>query len=309
MHGHRLVTIASVGLIRGSLGFSRGPRLAARLSSVTGNDDAQSSVTGKGTASPHLFKGSAFTGKADFYEALFFLQDIKKRAQAVSSLHAGGTISSLGPSIPIPWYAQDAMAERMGFALTKLQYRQLRGALNELVAYASLAEVRIFLECFTPSSIEELGQVGRVDRQRLLARLSNRHPNLGHIDALGRACSTGRRKTAVARVQLVPGTGECWVNGRPAIEYFKRAHEMFRVADPLEASGSFGRWNAWCLVQGGGQSGQAGAIVQGLAKAITLLAPSMAGFLRPYIYRDPRVVERKKAGQPKARKKFTWVKR
>lgn len=309
MHGRRLATTVTVGLLRGGLGPSLGARLVARLSDITGNGDTQSSVIEERATSSHPFKSSAFTGKADFYEALFFLQDIKKRAQAVSRSSSNGTVTNAGPSIPIPWYAQDAMAEHMGFALTKLQYRQVRSALNELIPYANIAEVRTFLNCFTPASVEELLQVGGVEKQRLLASLSNRQPNLGHIDALGRACSTGRRKTAVARVQLVSGTGECWVNGRPAIEYFKRAHEMFRVADPLEASGSFGRWNAWCLVRGGGQSGQAGAIVQGLAKAITLLAPSMAGALRPYIYRDPRVVERKKAGQPKARKKFTWVKR
>lgn len=243
------------------------------------------------------FKASAFTGKADFYEAYFFLEDVFKRAQKIAR--------------PVPtkiaWFPHEALADRLGFALTALQYRKIRAMLNQLADYAHIAEMRPLLQVFslrplTPSDAT----------QTVVARnvaLTRQSPNLGRIDDLGRAASVGRRKTASAKVYLVPGDGQCFVNGKPAVEYFPRLQEMFKLADPLVASGSLGKYNAWCLVRGGGLSGQAGAISHGLAKAIVLLNPKCRPALARMLIRDSRMVERKKPGQPKARKKFTWVKR
>ena len=209
-------------------------------------------------------------------------------------------------TVPIVWHTLEKMEENVGFALTKLQYRKIRSCLNDLASFSHIAEVRTFLNTFSQQSV---GEMLNSSKTKIAVNLSNREPSLGQIDALGRAISIGRRKNASAKVYMVSGTGECWVNGKPAIEYFKRQQEMFRLADPLEASRAFGKYNAWCLVKGGGYSGQSGALVQGLAKAMCLLSPKLQGVLKPFIYRDPRMVERKKPGQPKARKKFTWVKR
>lgn len=219
------------------------------------------------------FKGSAFTGKADFYEAFFFLQDILKRAQSVGE--------AASEPLVIPWLGINVMADRLGFALTKLQYRKIRSALNALTPYAYIGEVRSFLNTFSPIDLEEVVNARRTDGEKIVARYLSHEPNLGFIDKLGRAISIGRRKAASAKVFLVPGSGECFINGRPAIDYFKRPHEMCRIADPFNATATFGKYNAWCLVRGGGLSGQAGAIAHGIAKTIVLLAPNMKAPLQP----------------------------
>lgn len=216
-----------------------------------------------------VHRASAFTGKPDFYESLFFLQDVLKRAQSVS---ARGNSQPAEPA-RVPWHSQTQMADRIGFSLSKLQYRQVRALLNGLAAHIKVAEVRALLAVFSPANLDDLAGAPASEREALIAKYSNREPDLGCIDRLGRAVSVGRRKAASAKVALVPGTGECYVNGRPAIEYFKRPHEMCRIADPLGLTGSFAKYNAWCLVRGGGLSGQAGAIAHGLAKAIALLEP------------------------------------
>lgn len=251
-----------------------------------------------------VVKGSTFTGKPDFYEALYFMEDVLKTAQNASEPKP--------LAIPIPWLPLNALADRLGFALTKLEYRKIRTALNALSPFTHIPHVAEFAATFTDADLESLRNITtQSERSEALAKLSNREPDLGYIDALGRAQSVGRRKAAVANVSMVPGTGECFVNGIPAIEYFKRPYEMFRLADPFTATATFGKFNTWCIVRGGGFTGQAGAIAHGMAKAISLLEPKyksgleMAGLLR----RDPRVVERKKPGKPKARKSFTWVKR
>ncbi|PJF18875.1 hypothetical protein PSACC_01287 [Paramicrosporidium saccamoebae] len=220
------------------------------------------------------FKASAFTGKADFYEAYFFLQDVLQQAQSAAP-------ETHHVPIRIPWHPLDTMADTMGFSLTKLQYRKLCTILHRLTAHTHLPSLLHFLSTFSPANLTELLDAKPSESREILARYANREPNLGHVDGKGRAVSVGRRKTAEAKVYLVRGTGECFVNGVPAIEYFKRPHEMFRIADPFTVTASFGKYNAWCLVKGGGLGGQAGAIVHGIAKAIVLLSPEMRNSLQP----------------------------
>lgn len=219
-------------------------------------------------ARPHI-KASAFTGRADYYEALFFLQDILKQAQSHES-------ADIAPqTVRIPWYPVERMADLMGFSLTRLQYRKLCSVLHKLTAYAHLPTVRGFLGVFSPAELEELLAAKPDESRKILAKFSGREPNLGFIDDLGRAISIGKRKSAEAKVYLVRGSGECYVNGVPAIEYFKSPHEMFKISDPYNATSTFGRYNAWCIVKGGGLSGQAGAIAHGVAKAMVLMDPKM----------------------------------
>ncbi len=217
----------------------------------------------KGQSGRLTHRASVFTGKADFYESLYFMEDILKRARAIASV--------VGEAKQIPWHTQEAMSNAIGFALTPLQYRKIRAALNSLGSYLHLDQVRRFLALFSPSNLDEILASPKRENAQLMARMSNREPRLGHILAKDRTLSIGKRKTAVARVTLVPGTGECFVNGRPASEYFMRLHEMFRIADPFTVTATFGKYNAWCIVRGGGFGGQAGAIAHGIAKSISLL--------------------------------------
>lgn len=122
---------------------------------------------------------------------------------------------------------------------------------------------------------------------------------------------TGRRKTSVARVRLVEGTGKIVINGREPDNFF--AHENFaRVALlPIKTADLLDKVDVVALVEGGGNSGQAGAISHGIARAILKLNPELRVALKRagHLTRDPRMKERKKSGQPGARKKFQFSKR
>lgn len=122
---------------------------------------------------------------------------------------------------------------------------------------------------------------------------------------------TGRRKTCAARVWVKPGDGNIVVNNAPVDQYFGRlAHRMI-LKQPLELVGQQGKVDIKINVSGGGKSGQAGAIRHGLARALIEMNPELRPQLKKagFVMRDPRAVERKKYGQPGARKKFQFSKR
>nr|WP_164157316.1 30S ribosomal protein S9 [Sandarakinorhabdus rubra] len=131
------------------------------------------------------------------------------------------------------------------------------------------------------------------------------------IDALGRAYATGKRKNAVARVWLKPGTGKITVNGRDQTVYFARPSLRLVINQPFDVADRRDQYDVIATVVGGGLSGQAGAVKHGIAQALTKYEPTLrtpvkqAGFLT----RDPRVVERKKYGKAKARRSFQFSKR
>jgi small subunit ribosomal protein S9 len=131
------------------------------------------------------------------------------------------------------------------------------------------------------------------------------------IDEQGRAYGLGRRKTAVARVWITPGNGQFLVNRSPLAERFPRDALQNDILDPLFVTGAMALFDVKAVVSGGGTSGQAGALRHGLARALDNYQPSLRTTLRTagFMTRDPRMVERKKPGQPKARKKKQWVKR
>jgi small subunit ribosomal protein S9 len=122
---------------------------------------------------------------------------------------------------------------------------------------------------------------------------------------------TGRRKCAVARVRLVPGKGEITVNGKEVGEYFKRGVLEMLVRQPLEVTGTGGRYDVVVNVFGGGVSGQAGAVRHGIARALVLADGELRGDLKKNgcIRRDPRMKERRKYGLKKARKAPQFSKR
>jgi len=128
---------------------------------------------------------------------------------------------------------------------------------------------------------------------------------------LERAYGTGRRKTSVARVWLRPGTGQVVVNRRAFEEYFPRETLRMIILQPFHVTGTEGRFDVLATVAGGGQSGQAGALRHGIARALVAFDPSLRPALKKagLLTRDPRMRERKKYGQPGARKKFQYSKR
>ncbi len=131
------------------------------------------------------------------------------------------------------------------------------------------------------------------------------------LDAQGRAYATGKRKDAVARVWIKPGKGKITVNGRDVAVYFARPVLQMVVNQPFAVADRAGQFDVECLVEGGGLSGQAGAVKHGISRALTYFEPDLRKPLKvaKFLRRDARVVERKKYGRVKARKRFQFSKR
>jgi len=131
------------------------------------------------------------------------------------------------------------------------------------------------------------------------------------VDKLGRAYATGKRKDAVARVWVKPGTGKISVNTRDVEVYFARPVLRMMIQQPLVAAARNDQYDIVCTVAGGGLSGQAGAVRHGISKALTNFEPDLRGVLKKggFLTRDSRTVERKKYGRAKARKSFQFSKR
>ena len=130
-------------------------------------------------------------------------------------------------------------------------------------------------------------------------------------DALGRSYATGKRKDAVARVWIKPGSGKVTVNGKEMNAYFARPVLQMLINQAFSVAGVEGEFDVNATVKGGGLSGQAGAVKHGIAKALQLFEPSLRGPLKAagFLTRDARVVERKKYGKRKARRSFQFSKR
>ena len=123
--------------------------------------------------------------------------------------------------------------------------------------------------------------------------------------------ATGRRKEAVARVELLPGTGKILVNNREFGNYFIRETDRIIIIQPLELTGNLNKYDIHIRVNGGGLTGQAGAARHGIARALILAEEKLKETLRKgeFLTRDPRMKERKKYGRKGARKRFQWTKR
>ena len=131
------------------------------------------------------------------------------------------------------------------------------------------------------------------------------------IDEHGRAYATGKRKNAIARVWIKPGSGQISVNGRTLEVYFSRPALQMIINQPFAMADRNVQFDVFCTVTGGGLSGQAGAVRHGISKALTLYEPGLRPVLKSggFLTRDSRVVERKKYGKPKARRSFQFSKR
>lgn len=133
----------------------------------------------------------------------------------------------------------------------------------------------------------------------------------GHVDKHGVAIGTGRRKTAVARVRVRSGDGKLTVNGQEMKDYFPLERDQQMILAPLNATGTLGNVDVWVRVNGGGSTGQTGAVVLGIARALQAQNPEVHHKLSEggFLTRDGRMVERKKYGLKKARRSFQFSKR
>ncbi|MDD5155430.1 MAG: 30S ribosomal protein S9 [Candidatus Omnitrophica bacterium] len=123
--------------------------------------------------------------------------------------------------------------------------------------------------------------------------------------------TVGRRKEAIARVRLSPGTGLISVNRRPYDKYFSRETDRIMVMQPLQVTNTVNKYDIAANLRGGGMTGQAGALRHGISRALISADPALHDLLRKqgFLTRDPRMKERKKYGQKGARKRFQWTKR
>lgn len=131
------------------------------------------------------------------------------------------------------------------------------------------------------------------------------------LDAQGRAYATGKRKNAIARVWVKPGSGKITVNDKDFNAYFARPVLQMILQQPIVATNRNGQYDIVATVVGGGLSGQAGAVRHGISKALTYYEPELRAVLKKggFLTRDSRVVERKKYGRAKARRSFQFSKR
>lgn len=130
-------------------------------------------------------------------------------------------------------------------------------------------------------------------------------------DDFGRSYATGKRKDAIARVWIKPGSGKVMVNGKDMNSYFARPVLQMILRQPFQVAGVEDQFDVNATVKGGGLSGQAGAVKHGISKALQLYEPALRGALKSagFLTRDSRVVERKKYGKRKARRSFQFSKR
>ena len=158
------------------------------------------------------------------------------------------------------------------------------------------------------AELQSLGDLG----QAMSASAQAEHPvHERKVDEFGRSYATGKRKNAVARVWIKRGTGKITVNGKDFVAYFARPVLQMLIMQPILASSRDGQFDIVATVEGGGLSGQAGALRHGVSKALTYFEPELRPVLKPYgfLTRDSRVVERKKYGHRKARRSFQFSKR
>ena len=154
------------------------------------------------------------------------------------------------------------------------------------------------------SSLAELGTVAQATQPAAPVHVQK-------LDKSGRAYATGKRKDAIARVWVKPGSGKIIVNDKEFAAYFARPVLQMILQQPIVAANRNGQYDIIATVQGGGLSGQAGAVRHGISKALTYYEPALRGVLKKggFLTRDSRTVERKKYGKAKARRSFQFSKR
>jgi len=241
------------------------------------------------------------------------------------------------PFLPPPrpaWQSQTTLASIVGSKLNTAKYRKLLAVLNGMDELRRVAQVS-GAERLEHSVTDLLSEFERDDKGHVLEQGKRKKPVL---DQYGRSYTLGRRKTSSARVWIIPTkrpyladskyspgmvqeagvfgeipviTSKILINSVPINLYFAQPRDRERIVRPLKLAGLLGAYNVFCLVRGGGKSGQSGAVAHGIAKGLAIHETTVQGILKKakLMRRDPRMVERKKTGRAKARKAYQWVKR
>ena len=181
-------------------------------------------------------------------------------------------------------------------------------ALKEAQAEAAAAEETVLETSDQTTTVPEEKELASSQPVASEPSVASTEPKL---DAQGRAYATGRRKNAVARVWIKPGSGRLTVNGKNGPDYFARPVLQMIIGQPMVAADRSTQYDVWCTVSGGGLSGQAGAVRHGISRALTYFEPGLRPTLKQggFLTRDSRAVERKKYGKRKARRSFQFSKR
>ncbi|KAI5123046.1 hypothetical protein M0805_000481 [Coniferiporia weirii] len=268
-----------------------------------------------------------YTGRAAFYDYVANLERAIQHTRSTLKVLQltplpDFALRSLPPAYPA-WKSKDELASSLATKLSASRHRRLVELLNKLNDFRRIATTAGH-EDLAKGLDNVLDMFERADKEEHLRR-GQRKPI--KVDAEGRAYANGRRKTSSARVWVIssehaaaararagdlsPSVTEIVVNNVPLSEYFKIPVDRERILRPFRVAGLLGAYNVFALVQGGGITGQAGAVALGIAKGLAAHVPDVELILRraKLLRRDPRMVERKKTGRAKARKGYTWVKR
>ncbi|KAG6898157.1 hypothetical protein C0992_004144 [Termitomyces sp. T32_za158] len=276
-----------------------------------------------------------YTGRSEYFDQVILLQDaIVQARKSLKALYLLPLPEFARKSLPVPmpmWKNQEELSSDFQSPMSRSRYRRVIKLLNELNGYFSIAkaanasDVKVAI-----GSIVALFESGKK-----AASLLERQKKPVSLDQLGRSYSVGKRKTSSARVWIIPvhaqstpmqtkknakegapdyegiTTSTILVNNVPLAEYFPLPADRERIMRPFKVAGVVGAYNVFALVRGGGTTGQSGALSHGIAKGLVVHEPKLIAVLKKaqLTRRDPRMVERKKTGLAKARKRYTWVKR
>lgn len=244
------------------------------------------------TTSFEPVSSSYFTAKEKFHDDLLELENILKRYQTLPTISFHEAPQRL-------WKTLNQYKETHNImeSIRPSEYRKITQLLNR---------INRIDPSFMPQEAKEI--LHQYSREKFV---KYREEYTASLDALGRSYAIGRRKEAVSRVWMIKGNGQILINGKTLYEAFTQLYNRISLIRPLKITQRLHQYNLWILVKGGGYTGQAEASSLAIARALIIHEPELKSFLQKMscLTCDPRRVERKKPGQPKARKKNTWVKR
>jgi small subunit ribosomal protein S9 len=239
-----------------------------------------------------------FTGNPYYFDTLLRLNGYIQR---IRDFQATSNTPLIDKIDKIKWMESKEMLDKHSIKTSQRELEELHQKFNFLLSQKSLfsdeegGEIMDFLTKFV--------REGSFLKKPVI--------NFLKLDEYHRSITFGSRKTAKAKVYMIPGQGKVMVNGMHFSEYFSNELEVHSTVKALDVVDAWGKYNIWAIANGGGKTSQANAIGLGIARGLILQEPTLektlaeAGLLTP----DTRQTERKKTGQPKARKKITWVKR
>ncbi|KAG6866698.1 hypothetical protein C0991_011357 [Blastosporella zonata] len=283
-------------------------------------DEASNEWTGDIEKQPPT-SSSFYTGRPEYYDQVLLLQNaIVQARKGLTALFLLPLPEFARKSLPAPfpiWKDQEELSGDFQCTMTRARYRRIIKLLNELNSYLTIATAANATDVKTAiGSIVALFESGKK-----AASLAQRKKKPVSLDQLGRSYTVGKRKTSSARVWMIPvvqkdpttpvTTSTILINNLPLAEYFPIPADRERIMRPFKVAGVVGAYNVFAIARGGGTSGQSGALSHGIAKGLVIHEPAVQPVLKKaeLTRRDPRMVERKKTGMAKARKRYTWVKR